>query len=612
MAWRVVWKYLAGGAAAAALGLGASPAKACGGFFCSQAQPVNQAAERIVFSQNGDGTVTAVIQILYEGPSENFSWLLPISTVPADDDIAVASDLAFTRLQAATNPTYSLNTRVEGTCRQDGNFATPGSANASPPSGASPPRSEADGSGVTVAASGVVGAFEWTALELDPTLSDPAASAIDWLTANGYDVTPGADGLLRPYLEEGMYLLALRLTKGSDSGSIRPIVLTYDAELPMIPIKLTAVAANDDMGVMSWLLSDARAVPMNYNALELNEARINWFNASSNYDQVVTAAADDVGGQGFVTEFAGASATLGQVVWSDGEEQTWQQLRSTQYSSFDELFSTLYNNYAFYDGFWDAVRATVTLPANVPFQDFQLCPSCYSGQVQFSPSALFQAMDDGVIASMRIVQELIDRRPYVTRLYSTLSAADMTVDPVFTMNPDLAEVSNTHTADRIIECNTRIYQSEAPWRIELPQGSVIRGTAQDVGSWPAAVDSQPANLRVLSLSSSGAGAELVNNKAIIDDQLATYNQLVASGVPMDDREMPMPVTPEGADALPGSDILGDDTGRARSGDGGCSLASADGVPSGARGWGLGLLVALVALRWRATRRPERRSAAPNS
>jgi hypothetical protein len=30
----------------------ASPADACGGFFCSQSQPVNQAAERIIFADN--------------------------------------------------------------------------------------------------------------------------------------------------------------------------------------------------------------------------------------------------------------------------------------------------------------------------------------------------------------------------------------------------------------------------------------------------------------------------------------------------------------------------------------------------------------------------------
>jgi MYXO-CTERM domain-containing protein len=594
MKWRSVSTSIAAVAAATALGLTASPAPACGGFFCSQAQPVNQAAERIVFSQNGDGTVTAVIQILYEGPSENFSWLLPITTVPEGDDIAVASDLAFTRLQAATNPSYVLNTRIDGQCRPSQNLPRSGSAGPTVADGAE--ANNDPGSGVVVAASGIVGSFEWTALQLDPMLDDPAASAIEWLTDNGYDVAPGADGLLRPYLAEGMYLLALRLTKGSSSGSIRPIVLTYDAELPMIPIKLTAVAANDDMGVMTWMLSDARAVPMNYNALELNEARINWFNASINYNDVVTAAADDAGGQGFVTEFAGASAQLGEVVWSTSEEQAWQQIRSNQYSSFDDIFSTLFNGYAGFDGFWDAMRATVTLPDGVIFEDFQACPTCYGGQVQFSPSALFQAVDDSVIAPMRIVQDLLNRRPYVTRLYSTLSAADMTLDPVFTMNADLPAVSNVHTADRVIECSARFYDWEAPWRIELPQGSVIRGTAQDVGIWPAAADSQPPNLRIVQLSESGEGAELENNKSVIDAQLATYNEQVLRGLPMADRESPMPMPMPGGGALPGSDM--DIMGNVRdsSGGGGCAVGGADPTPSGSGWWGLGLLVGWVMRR----------------
>jgi hypothetical protein len=587
--------------AAAALGLVAPPARACGGFFCSQAQPVNQAAERIVFSQNGDGTVTAVIQILYEGPSEAFSWLLPISSVPEGDDIAVASDLAFTRLQAATNPSYNLNTRVEGECRSDVEFDRPSAASAGDAAG-DPAPSRGPGSGVTVAASGVVGAFEWTALELDPALDEPAASAVEWLTENGYDVAPGADGLLGPYLAEGMYLLALRLTKGSDTGSIRPIVLTYDADLPMIPIKLTAVAANDDMGVMAWLLSDTRAVPMNYNALELNEARINWFNASSNYNDVVIAAADDAGGQGFVTEFAAPSAQLGELIWSSSEEQNWQQIRSAQYGSFDEIFSTLYAWYSEYDGFWDAIRATVTLADGVAFEDFRACPSCYSQQAQFSPSALFQAMEDSVIAPVRVVQDLLARRPYVTRLYSTLSAAEMTVDPLFIMNPDLPEVSNIHTADRIIECSAQFYEWEAPWRIELPQGSIIRGTAQDVGTWPPAVDAQPPNLRVLQLSQTGDGAELVNNKATIDAQLATYNDQVLSGLPMADRE-PSPVGMNGSPTPGGLGVLGDDV-RESSGGGGCTMGGAARAPRAPGLWGLGLLVAWAVL-WRRSSPPSR-------
>ncbi|HEY6077486.1 MAG TPA: DUF2330 domain-containing protein, partial [Polyangiaceae bacterium] len=255
----------------AGLSLGAllsgSPASACGGFFCSATNPVNQAAERIVFAQNDDGTVTAVIEIQYQGPSESFSWLLPISSVPMGDQIAVASNVAFQRLQQATNPQYNLTTRVEGECDEpdgdqppSGRSATP---NASLDSGAPGGKG-----GVTVEASGLVGSFEWTVISLDPALEDPADAAVTWLGENGYDVPQGAPGLLGPYLDDGLYLLALRLKKGADAGSIRPIVLTYSADKPMIPIKLTAVAANENMGVMTWLLGEAQAVPENYYALE--------------------------------------------------------------------------------------------------------------------------------------------------------------------------------------------------------------------------------------------------------------------------------------------------------------------------------------------------------
>ncbi|MET0409853.1 MAG: DUF2330 domain-containing protein [Polyangiaceae bacterium] len=521
-------KSWAGLVAGGALLTHALQAAACGGFFCSQSQPVNQAAERIIFADNGDGTVTAVIQILYEGPSENFSWLLPISSVPQGDQIAIASDLAFQRLQQATNPQYNLTTRVEGQCRSEPGFANGPSADADSP--LPPPAATGDnGGGVVVAASGIVGAFEYTVLELDPELEQPADAALSWLGENGYDVTPGSDALIGPYLEEGMYLLALRLTKGSSSGSIRPIVLTYDASLPMIPIKLTAVAANDDMGVMTWVSSTSRAVPFNYNALELNEARINWFNASSNYESVVTAAANEGGGQGFVTEFAGASASLQGVVWPDFEEESWQAFRGNLYSSFSEIFTESYYQYGQYDGFWDAARVSVTLPEGVAFEDFQLCPTCYD-ELELTPSLYIQALEDNVIKPMRDVQELLDRQPYLTRFYSTLSASEMTADPVFAYNADLPDVSNVHSAERVIECNSRVSQSTANWRIELPQGGVIRGTARDLGTWPDAVADQPANFRVLKLATAGVGEVLMDNGSTIGAQLDAYNDGRPAGV----------------------------------------------------------------------------------
>jgi hypothetical protein len=573
----------------AASAAASAPALACGGFFCNQSQPVNQAAERIVFADNGDGSVTAVIQIMYQGPSKNFSWLLPLSSVPQGDDLAVASDLAFTRLQQATNPNYTLTTTIEGTCNTDNSRAVPGAAVGAPQAtGNGSGGSAAIDPGVKVEASGVVGAFDWTVISVDPKLPAPADAAVNWLKDNGYDVPSGAPSLLSPYLDDGMYLLALRLVKGADSGSIRPIVLTYDAKKPMIPVKLTAVAANDDMGVMAWLLGSSRAVPLNYYALELNEARINWFNASSNYNQVVSAAADDGGGQGFVTEFAGDSSGLANRVWSDAEEMQWTLTRDGVYPDFSTLFDRIYAYYGSYDGFWDAVRATVTFTADGPtFDDFKLCPNCYQGKFSFSPSELMKALEAQVIEPMRVIQKLIDAHPKLTRLYTTMSAEEMTVDPLFGFNPDLADVSNLHTAKRIIECSSEYTQFDAPWRIELPQGGTIRGKGSPSNVWPSGLDSQPPNLSVSRLSESGSGRVVEDNAADILLQLDAYNTTGSSvtsggggstsgGAAAGGGKATGGPTTTGATAAGGAASSGPSTptnAAAPSGDSGCSVAS---------------------------------------
>jgi hypothetical protein len=543
--------------AGAAAALWSAPASACGGFFCSQQQPVNQAAERIIFADNGDGTITAIIQILYQGPSENFSWLLPISTVPEGDQLGVASDVAFTRLQSATNPQFNLTQTVEGECRRQRSdeFASEGAAAPIRETcednpllaGCDLPDTDVNGNPINVEASGVVGAFEYSVISVDPSLNDPVAPALQWLGENGYDVTPEGAALMQPYLADGMYLLALRLTKGSDTGSIRPIKLTYAAAAPMIPIKLTAVAANQDMGVMTWALSSARAVPMNYNALELNEARVNWFNAASNYEQVVTEAADAAGGQGFVTEFAGPSSQLADVVWFQFEEADWQSVKNGTYFSFDELFGALFQRYQSWSGFWDAVRRAVTLDEGVSFDDFRRCPGCYSERISFSPSELLAAIEVDVIEPLRSVQALIDRSPYATRLYSTLSAVEMTVDPVFLFNPDLPDVSNIHQATQVIECGPTVFEFEAPWRIDFPQGTTIRGTPDTIGQWPDATLDTPANFRVLQLAAAGEGRVVADNSETIGSLLEAYN-----------------------DGIPSSAMLGDGT-RSLDGGGACSL-----------------------------------------
>ena len=118
---------LAGAALAAAtavLGFAARPAHACGGLFCSGPPPdpfaplpVAQSGENIIFAVDkdaatGQGTVTAYIQILYQGTATDFSWVLPIDAIPT---ITVGTDRAFARVAQLTQPSYRVDYVTEGT-----------------------------------------------------------------------------------------------------------------------------------------------------------------------------------------------------------------------------------------------------------------------------------------------------------------------------------------------------------------------------------------------------------------------------------------------------------------------------------------------------------------
>ena len=190
-----------------------APASACGGLFCDATQPVNQEAERIIFAKNDDGTVTAVVEIMYRGPAEKFAWVLP---VPGTPDVNVSSTQALDALQQASNPLYRLNTVVEGTCKQEDFNRGAVAQGTSADSGANFEGSEgAEGGGVVVLASGNVGPYNFDVISVVGEVSMPAQLAVDWLMDNGYDLGEIGPGVLGSYLEDGMNLLAFKLDKNN-------------------------------------------------------------------------------------------------------------------------------------------------------------------------------------------------------------------------------------------------------------------------------------------------------------------------------------------------------------------------------------------------------------
>jgi hypothetical protein len=522
-------------------------AQAYGGFWSSQTTRVKQSAARIVFVDNPDSTVTAIVQMSYAGPSQDFAWVIPMPGTPT---VGVSSNAVFERLDAATAPEYWVEVTLEGMCAQEDDPEPASDAGIGTDGG---PRDPDPTAPVAVIDQGSVGPYDYVNITVDRALDDPAQAATDWLTMNGYDLTDLDSEVLDPYLQDGLNLLAFKLTSGTDAGAIRPVVLTYESKRPMIPIRPAAVAAQDDMPVQVWVFGPSQAVPRDYESLVLNDALIDWLTARefvagtlpaggvgpfgelvvsepSNYDAVVSAAADEAGGRGFVTELGGPASQYRDKVWSTLDEETFTTIASQSYADGIDAVLAAHAHYSGWDGWSDAIAGATTLPEGVTIDEFGQNPDDHRGVAVVDAAEFLRLLDESVVAPVADTAAMLYRAPYLTRLYSTISPDEMTVDPSFDYNADLAQVSNIHIARQFVECGPTLSRSDAPWRIEPPQGGVIVGEGS--GAWPVEEGSLPANLKIVTLSSHGPGTVVEDNSAEIGMELFERAGTNGSGAPV--------------------------------------------------------------------------------
>lgn len=273
----------------------AEPATACGGFFCTTS-PIDQNAERIIFTQNSDGSTSAYVQIQYTGSAEGFSWILPIKDPIGVDDVEVPEDAmaAFSQLEIATDVVFIPPERPD--CAVLPRMDIPMPAAAAPSSG-----------GVVIHASGEVGPYGFDVIGSE----DPDA-LITWLRDNNYRVTDDMVPLMNLYVEEEFVFLAMKLKPDQGSQDVQPVKITYPGSFPMIPLRLTAVAANDNMAVMVWIFGQTQAAPVNFARINIDNDELVFFGfgSSNNYRQLIGSKADEFGGHGFITEYAAPTQEL--------------------------------------------------------------------------------------------------------------------------------------------------------------------------------------------------------------------------------------------------------------------------------------------------------------
>ena len=421
---------------------------ACGGLFCDNTTPVNQSAERILFAPTEDG-MDMHVRITYAGPPSNFGWLLP---VPRDVEYGLSSESLFTQLDQNFAPVFVLRTEIDPGC-SDLLRAAPSNESAGF-SDAGAGQSDPNEATVQVLSREAVGPYDLVVL-----LPDSVEALREWLTENEYQIPDTADATLQPYVEMEAAFLALKLLAGSDAGDVQPIRMSFGGSTPAIPIVPTSVAADPDMGILVHLLGQSRAVPNNYRHVKINEAALDWNNRGQNYADVVSQAADEAGGQAFVTDFAGAHND--RLFLGTFEAQQLERVRTIQDPA--ELLQYVLFSAGLGSNDQDlqrVVRAAISTRGDLTADEVLGCPQCYSDRGDGAEGQAFEVDVELLITSIEEqineprerIESLFGENPYLTRLYSTMSAHEMTVDPTFGYNRDLEDKANRRTAIRRVRC----------------------------------------------------------------------------------------------------------------------------------------------------------------
>ena len=444
---------------------------ACGGFFCNANNPVNQSAERILFARDTDaGEIAMHIQIQYEGPPTEFGWILP--TAPGVET-TISSEALFFALDRLFGPVFQLNFNFPENCVFLDEAASPND------SGGSLGRS-----GVQVISREAIGPYDRAILS-----AESVADLRAWLDEQQFQIPDALDPKFQPYIDAGAVFVVIKLLPGNDSGDIVPLNLTFPGNRPTIPIIPTSVAATPDMGIIAHVLDQSRAIPVNYRHVQINEAAIDWPNRGSNYADVVAQAADEAGGRAFTTDYAGphdGRVTDALTPYTDAELEAVAQTET-----LFELVDTIpdRNN----PDFQRIVSSFVTLPDNVSRAEFFRCVQCFNdngdSDVAIDGAIIADRLREEVNPAYESLINVFGRLPYLTRLYTTLSANEMDLDPIFSVNPDMEDVSNIHVADAEVTCDDdgditvttvtledgRTYDVEDATPTQRQEGETVRG-----------------------------------------------------------------------------------------------------------------------------------------
>jgi hypothetical protein len=191
----------------------------------------------VVLMRDGTRTVLSM-QNNYQGPPEDFALVVPVPVILKEQDVKTLPPELFDRVDALAAPRL-VEYWEQDPC-QDARYDDEGPlmkrAPASSPERESKPARDL---GVTIEAKFSVGEYQIL------ILGARDSTGLDlWLRQNGYKIPTGADGVLRPYVQQGMkfFVAKVDLTKVNRGANgqimLSPLRFHYDSESFSLPVRL--------------------------------------------------------------------------------------------------------------------------------------------------------------------------------------------------------------------------------------------------------------------------------------------------------------------------------------------------------------------------------------
>jgi hypothetical protein len=305
--------------------------------------------------------------------------------------------------------------------------------------------------------------------------TDDAQALVDWLDANDYSVPEKSLAPIQAYVNAGHVFLALKLASDRTTGDITPIVVRFEEQGPCIPLLLTSIAATPDMPIYAWVLAEQGIVSIDdFYEIEVNEAAIGWLAFGANYRAVATHAVDQAGGRGFIREYSGSSSLLARAVYDEARydlDARWPHpARRSAGCSRDSARRPRGDR-----------QAVPPMPAEAQAQASR--PYTASASVLRRPTGPRRR---GLVAALDAVVQPLGRQSlsigtYLTRLFTTISPDEMTLDPLFRQNAHAPEVAVNRvvTAQRRCDPFVNPDRTTAPIRLHLPSGDQMTIDAED-------------------------------------------------------------------------------------------------------------------------------------